>query len=145
MERTCIKEIEGEFDGEDMISDSGKIIKVPGNYSSKSKLVMGDRLVYRISDDGWSFFKQIKLMERKSTIAKVTPIFCGLAAKAEVDGHIINFRISIESQNYYGLEEGDEVVIAFPADILERISIINTMQPELKEQVKLWCAVENRL
>jgi len=64
--------VEGVFDGEEMIDKFGKKYPVPANYSSKSKLVCGDCLKLIIAQDGTFIFKQIRPIERKRLIGKLS-------------------------------------------------------------------------
>ena len=64
-------EIEGKFDGENLIADDGSCYRVPANYASKSRLVEGDALVLKIDENGSFVFKQINPMPRKMLIADV--------------------------------------------------------------------------
>lgn len=60
-----VKVIEGKFDGYFMVGDDQKKYPVPLNYSSKTKLVPGDRLKLKIMDDGKLIYKLIQPAERK--------------------------------------------------------------------------------
>lgn len=57
--------IEGEFDGYFMLGDDLKKYPVPVNYSSKSKLIPGDRLKVTIKDNGELIYKLILPADRK--------------------------------------------------------------------------------
>ena len=57
--------IEWSFDGYFMVGDNLKKYPVPVNYSSKSKLVPGDRLKVTIKDNGELMYKLIMPAERK--------------------------------------------------------------------------------
>lgn len=55
----------GEFDGYFMMGEDTKKYPVPLNYSSKSKLVPGDKLKLTISESGELLYKLIEPCERK--------------------------------------------------------------------------------
>lgn len=57
--------VEGTFDGYFMVGDDMKKYPVPVNYSSKSKLIPGDRLKVTIKDNGELIYKLIIPAERK--------------------------------------------------------------------------------
>lgn len=64
--------IEGEFDGYFMVGDDLKKYPVPVNYSSKSKLIPGDKLKVTIKDNGELIYKLITPAERKHIRAVLT-------------------------------------------------------------------------
>lgn len=102
--------VEGVFDGEEMIDSLGKKYPVPANYASKSKLVSGDKLKLIIANDGTFIFKQIKPIDRKRIIGKLT----------EADGNWVvssnnkKYRVLQASVTYYKAGDGDEVTILIP-------------------------------
>jgi hypothetical protein len=55
----------GEFDGYFMVGEDNKKYPIPLNYSSKSKLVPGDKLKLTISESGELTYKLIEPCERK--------------------------------------------------------------------------------
>lgn len=106
------KIIEGNFNGESMIDNKGKLYPVPANYASKSKLVEGDRLKLTISADGSFIFKQIGPIERKKLIGSL---------KKEKDQYIVEaeksiFKVLSASVTYFKGKDGDEVTIIVPED-----------------------------
>lgn len=64
--------VEGVFDGYFMVGDDLKKYPVPVNYSSKSKLIPGDRLKVTIKDNGELIYKLIIPAERKHSRAILT-------------------------------------------------------------------------
>ncbi len=60
-----IQVIEGIFDGYFMVGPEMKKYPVPMNYSSKTKLVAGDKLKLKILEDGKFIYKLIHPVERK--------------------------------------------------------------------------------
>lgn len=127
-----IREIPGIFTGESMETEDGTIITVPENYASKSMLVMGDELIYRITEGGQTFFKQSKKVPSKKVVAKIiTDYDEELKAKAIVNGKYENFRMLVATQSFHRLKEGDEVIIIIPETL-----------PKLAEK---WAAVETKI
>ena len=64
--------IEGVFDGYFMTGTDQKKYPVPMNYSSKTKLVPGDKLKLKILEDGKFIYKLIQPVERKHIRAILT-------------------------------------------------------------------------
>lgn len=64
--------IEGVFDGYFMTGTDQKKYPVPMNYSSKTKLVPGDKLKLKILEDGKFIYKLIEPVERKHIRAILT-------------------------------------------------------------------------
>ena len=107
------KVIEGVFDGQQMIGPDGKKYSIPANYVSKSKLVEGDILKLRITDDGGFVYKQIGPVNRDRKVGKLI---------TDEDG---NFAVMVENRmykvilaavTYFHGNEGDEAVILVPKD-----------------------------
>lgn len=104
--------IQGRFDGENMISDTGKTYPVPANYASKSKLVEGDILKLTIANDGSFIFKQIKPIKRERVIATLG--FSDNAYYAEHNGK--NYKLLYASITYHKAKPTDRVAISIPAN-----------------------------
>ena len=64
--------VEGIFDGTFMTGSDQKKYPVPMNYSSKTKLVPGDKLKLKILEDGKFIYKLIEPVERKHIRAVLT-------------------------------------------------------------------------
>jgi hypothetical protein len=101
----------GTFDGERMVGDDGKIYPVPANYASKSKLVEGDKLAMRTAD-GRILFKQIEKCARREAVG--TFRFDEAGNPVVVVGDV-PFDVLTSSATYFGLQDGDEVVVTVPA------------------------------
>lgn len=105
------KIIEGLFDGENMVGPEGKKYPVPANYSSKSKLVEGDRLKLTVADDGSFIFKQIGPIERKKLV--------GTLSLDDNVYHVLaegkSYRLLFASVSYHKAQPGDRVTIVVPA------------------------------
>ena len=111
MEENIQKEINGEFNGEHMLSEDGRIYPVLANYASRSKLVEGDKLQLKIDKDKGTFYKQTGKVPRGT--------FPGMAVKdengriyVEYDGKM--YKILNAVQTFYELEAGQEVFITIP-------------------------------
>lgn len=105
--------ITGTFDGVNLVSEDGKKLEVPTNYSAKSRLVFGDTLKL-IEEDGKQVFKQIEKIERK----KVE----GILTKKEGKWYIISdsgtFKILDVAADFQHAELNDEAVAFVPANNL---------------------------
>jgi len=125
-----LREIEGVFNGEKMITYECKEIDVPENYASKSKLLYGTKLVYRVTEDE-SFFKQLSSPEGMTAIGKV--VCCGNCLKVEAEIRGIKYKFSFlrAFKFYFCLNAGDEVVVCYPENMI------------LDEVEEKWCIIEN--
>lgn len=102
--------IEGIFDGQEMIDNSGKKYQVPENYCSKSKLVAGDSLKLSITSDGTFIFKQIGPVDRKRIVGK-------LIKKGEtwhVDCENKKYQVLPASVSYFKGDQNDRVTVILP-------------------------------
>lgn len=102
--------IEGVFDGEEMIDAMGKKYPVPANYSSKSKLVAGDKLKLTITPDGSFIFKQIGPVDRKRCI--------GTLLENNGKWHVVvsgkKFNVLQASVTYYRAKPNDQITAILP-------------------------------
>lgn len=103
--------IEGLFDGEKMLADSGQRYDVSPNYASKSKLVVGDQLKLLITDNGHFIYKQIKPVERQRLV--------GILEQSEDGWHYAmvegrRWRLLNAAVSYFHGNPGDEVVMLIP-------------------------------
>lgn len=102
--------IVGIYDGEKMTTQSGEVYPVPGNYASKSLLVVGDTLkLYEENNE--KRFKQIEHVKRHKT--------SGLLVKKDGKFRAItpegSYKVLTEAINHFNGEVGDEVVLYLPA------------------------------
>lgn len=104
--------IEGVFDGENMIDQSGKKYLVPANYASKSKLVVGDTLKLTIKSDGSYLFKQIDPVEREMIVGQLEEISPN---KFEVISNKKRYKVLLASVTFFKAKEGDKLTIVVPA------------------------------
>jgi len=109
--------IEGVFDGERMVDESGKSYQVSANYASKSKLVEGDPLKLYITADGKFFYKQLGPVARTSVAGVLQGEGSHYLVEAENGS---SYNVLTASVTYYmslyGLRVGDKVMITIPAD-----------------------------
>lgn len=103
--------IEGVFDGKNMQGNDGQEYPVPPNYASKSKLVEGDVMKLTIGTDGSFTYKQIKPVERKRIVGRLTVDEYGKFG-IKVDDN--TYSVLLASVTFYKAEEGDEVTILVP-------------------------------
>ncbi len=105
--------IEGIFDGQNMIGPNEKLYPVPANYSSKSKLVEGDRLKLTIMPNGAMLYKQILPVPRdhlKGTLLSED-------GQYKVIANDKRYRVLLASVTYYKAQMGDEVTLLVPSGI----------------------------
>lgn len=107
------KVIEGVFDGQQMIGPDGKYYSIPANYISKSKLVEGDILKLRISNDGTFIYKQIGPVSRERKVGRL--IKGDDENFAVMVGNKV-YKVILAAVTYFHGEEGDEAVILVPKD-----------------------------
>lgn len=103
----------GQFNGENMVTEEGKVFAVPPNYASKSKMVEGDELKLTITPSGDFIFKQIRPAERKRQI--------GVLAQQDNGEYVVKvgskpYKVLLASVTYYRAKTGDEVAIIVPAN-----------------------------
>lgn len=100
----------GVYDGEKMTTAQGETYIIPGNYASKSLLVVGDTLKM-YEENGDKRFKQIEHVKRHKTT--------GLLLKKDGKFRAItpegSYKVLIESINHFNGEVGDEVILHLPA------------------------------
>ncbi|MFA6963600.1 MAG: hypothetical protein WC227_02700 [Patescibacteria group bacterium] len=105
--------VEGIFDGERMVTSSGKTYSVPANYASKSKLVTGDTLKLTIPEDGSFIFKQIGPVERKKLVGLLEDMGDNVYT---VTAGGTKYRVLAASITYFKAKIGDRVSILVPED-----------------------------
>lgn len=103
--------IEGVFDGKNMQGNDGQEYPVPPNYASKSKLVEGDIMKLTVGTDGSFIYKQIKPVERKRVIGRLTVDEQG---KFGVRADNKTYQVLLASVTFYKADEGDEVTVLVP-------------------------------
>ncbi len=101
----------GVFNGQNMIAENGETYSVPANYSSKSRLVEGDKLQCYLDSDNNLKFKQIFLVPRFKLLAEAT--IEGTEIKARVGLKL--YKILPASVTYYKILPKDVLAIIVPA------------------------------
>ncbi len=107
------KVVEGVFDGQQMIGPDGKRYSIPANYVSKSKLVEGDILKLRISNDGTFIYKQIGPVNRDRKVGRLV---------RDEEGNFVvmvgnkMYSVILAAVTYFHGGDGDEAVILVPKD-----------------------------
>lgn len=100
----------GIYDGEKITTPAGEAYPVPGNYASKSLLVIGDSLKM-YEENGEKRFKQVEHVKRHKTT--------GLLVKKDGKFRAItpegSYKVLSESIVHFKGEVGDEVVLYLPA------------------------------
>lgn len=136
--------IEGVFDGQHMIGPDGKQYTVPANYASKSKLVEGDILKLRISQDGSFVYKQIGPVERKRLVGVLVKDEEKNEYRVLAEGQ--SFRVLLASVTYFKGEAGDEAVILVPQDGESKWAAVENIVKNLsmKKQKQYKTLMENR-
>ncbi|MEI7511303.1 MAG: hypothetical protein WCJ84_04065 [Candidatus Peregrinibacteria bacterium] len=104
--------IEGVFDGVSMQDGEGKVYPVPANYSSKSKIVVGDKMKLTITPDGKFIYKQIGPVERKNVVGPL--VFEDGQHKVLANGK--EYKILMASITFHKAEVGDDVSILLPEE-----------------------------
>jgi hypothetical protein len=95
-----------------MIGPEDKKYDVPENYSSKSKLVQGDKLKLIITSEGRFIYKQIGPMERQTK--KGVILFNDEGEQYYVSADGVEYKVLRASITYYKGEIGDTAVILVP-------------------------------
>jgi hypothetical protein len=67
-ESDYLEVVEGNYDGEHMLSDDGQVYTVPANYASKTKLVIGDRMKRVLTDNYREIYKVIQKAPSKRVV-----------------------------------------------------------------------------
>lgn len=124
----------GEFNGESMTADDGRLYPVPGNYASKSKLSEGDKLKLVFEDDGSFVFKQIDRQECKRLRGIVN--WDKRDCYAMVDSK--KYHLLYQSATYFHLQDGDEVIILVPRNReVSWAAVENVMKKTQDDEVEM--------
>lgn len=103
--------IEGEFDGYFMVGDDLKKYPVPVNYSSKSKLIPGDKLKVTIKDNGELIYKLITPAERKHIRAVLTKDEKDTNKFLAISSDKQTYNLNTAAVSFFKWLPGDEVYI----------------------------------
>lgn len=122
--------IMGEFDGQNMVDETGKTYPVPANYASKSKLIEGQPLKLTITEEGKFLYKQLGVIEHHSAIG---PLVYDMGQYSVlINGK--SYRILLASVTFYRADVGDEVTILLPDDREASWGAVDNILPKLSAQ-----------
>lgn len=103
--------IEGEFDGYFMVGEDLKKYPVPVNYSSKSKLIPGDKLKVTIKENGELIYKLITPAERKHVRAVLTKDEKDTSKFLAISSDKQTYSLNTAAVSFFKWLPGDEVYI----------------------------------
>lgn len=103
--------IYGEFDGYFMLGSDLKKYPVPLNYSSKSKLVPGDKLKLTITDNGQLVYKLITPCERKHIRAVLSKDDQDSTKFIAITADGDNYTLNQAAVTFFKWRPGDEIYI----------------------------------
>ncbi|MFH0770934.1 MAG: hypothetical protein V1926_06210 [Candidatus Peregrinibacteria bacterium] len=118
--------IEGVFDGQNMVDNTGQTYPVPANYASKSKLAEGDGMKLTITDEGKFIYKQIAPIPRRTIMGVLIQEDGQYKVLAEGKA----FRVLLASVTFYRAEVGDQVTILLPKDTEAKWGAIEAVIPK---------------
>ena len=131
--------IEGIFDGQNMVDQSGQTYPVPANYASKSKLVEGDGMKLTITDEGKFIYKQIAPIPRRTVLGALIQEDGQYKVLAEGKA----FRVLLASVTFYRAEVGDQVTILLPQDGDAKWGAIEAVIPKHMADAAARASLEN--
>ena len=105
------KIVEGVFTGEEMLGADNNKYPIPVNYSSKSKLVQGDKMKLTIDGSGKMLYKQIKQIERENKTGLLTQD----KGKYQVVADGVAYDVLTAAVTHFKAEIGDNVTVLIPA------------------------------
>jgi len=120
--------IEGVFDGQTMVSASGKRFPVPENYASKSKLIEGDILKLTITPLGQYVYKQISPKERINLRGEL--LQDPDSGQYKVRAGSKEYQVLTASITYYHGRPGDQVIIIVPKDLDSKWAAVADVKPQ---------------
>ena len=104
--------IEGVFNGQNMVTEDGKIYPIQANYASKSRLVQGDQMKLIINEDGSFTYKQIGPIDRMQLV--------GILQQKEGKFHVLVgeriYNVLLASVTHYKVKSGDQISISVPSN-----------------------------
>ncbi len=105
------KIVEWVFTGEEMLGADGNKYSIPVNYSSKSKLVQGDKMKLTIDGSGKMLYKQIQQIDRENKTGLLTQD----KGKYQVVSEGVSYDVLTAAVTHFKAEIGDNVTILVPA------------------------------
>ncbi|MCD5380687.1 hypothetical protein LR004_02065 [Candidatus Gracilibacteria bacterium] len=118
--------VEGVFTGEEMLGADGNKYPVPANYSSKSKLVQGDKLKVTIGGNGRMMYKQIAPIERETKVGLLTEE----KGKYQVLADGVSYDLLTAAVTHFGGNIGDNVTVIIPKGKAATFAAIDTIAPK---------------
>lgn len=127
------KIVEGVFNGQSMVDNTGTDYPVPANYASKSKLIPGDVLKLTIQKNGTFLYKQIGPIERKRVIGTLT--YEDGQYKVIASGRA--YKVLLASVTYFKAEIGDKVTLIIPELEDSEWGALENILPEGAEELQI--------
>lgn len=112
-------DIIGVFKGEYIVTDNGLRYPIQQNYASKSKLVEGDVMALKITDDGQFIYKLTKPVQRRRLMAEV--VVDDETGEMKAATQLEKFKMLSSSISYYKIVPGKKLIIAVPMNIGEEV------------------------
>ncbi|MDD2871081.1 MAG: hypothetical protein PHS49_03750 [Candidatus Gracilibacteria bacterium] len=120
------KIIEGVFTGEEMLGSDGNKYPVPANYSSKSKLVQGDKLKLTIAGNGKMMYKQIAPIER----SYITGLVVKEKDKYQVVSQGQTYDLLTAAVTHFKANIGDSITVIIPNGKQATFAAIDAVIPK---------------
>lgn len=120
------KIIEGVYTGDDMLGVDGNKYPVPVNYSSKSKMVQGDKLKLTIEWSGRMLYKQISPIARETKVWLLTKE----KEKYQVIAEGKTYDVLTAAVTHFKAEIGDNVTVIVPAGKEATFAAIDSVLPK---------------
>ena len=105
------KIVEWVFTWEEMLGADGNKYPIPVNYSSKSKLVQGDKMKLTVDGTGKMLYKQIQQIERENKTWLLTQD----KGKYQVVADGVAYDVLTAAVTHFKAEIGDNVTVLIPA------------------------------
>ena len=105
------KIIEGVFTWEEMLGADGNKYPIPVNYSSKSKLVQGDKMKLTIDGSGKMLYKQIQQIDRENKTGLLTQD----KGKYQVVSDGVAYDVLTAAVTHFKADIWDTVTVLIPA------------------------------
>ena len=104
--------VEGIFNGQNMLTDEGKVYPIQANYASKSRLVQGDRMKLTINDDGSFTYKQIGPIDRIQLVG----VLRQKEGRFYVQVDTKTYQVLLASVTHHKVKDGDQISVTIPSD-----------------------------
>ncbi|MDA9129283.1 hypothetical protein N9J72_02295 [Candidatus Gracilibacteria bacterium] len=120
------KIVEGVFTGEEMLGADGNKYPIPVNYSSKSKLVQGDKMKLTIEATGKMLYKQIQQIDRENKTGLLTQD----KGKYQVVADGVAYDVLTAAVTHFKADIGDNVTVLIPAGKEATFGAIEAVMPK---------------